>query len=185
MLSTSFLSKDSSTEGCMQATTLFVVTGSPAAGKTWYARQLAAQQHAAFLDSDAASERIVQASLSAMGLDCNDRDSEFFKNTFRQPIYESLFQIAHDNLPHTSVVIAGPFTKEKMNAFWCSELEQRFKTRVEVHYIHCSESQLKKNMTNRANTRDTYKLANWDEYSKHLHLLPPAYPHILVELQYS
>ena len=165
--------------------TLYVVTGAPAAGKTTYGRQLATIQRAAFLDIDTTSEPVVQAALRAMNLNLDDRDSPFFKQTFRTPIYESLFAVAEENLSHTSVVIVGPFTSEKSNAGWLAELQHRFKVRIEIHYIHCSETQLKQNMTRRSNARDTYKLLNWDIYIKSYNMQLPLYPHLRVELPYA
>jgi hypothetical protein len=118
-----------------------------------------------------------------MSLD--DRDSSFFKRTFRDPIYESVFAIAEENLSHTSVVIAGPFTREKMNAAWQVELQQRFKTSVVIHYVHCGAAQLKHNMQRRQNARDAYKLANWEQYVQGCNLQPPLHPHILVQPTYT
>lgn len=164
---------------------LHVVTGAPAAGKSTYGRQLAATLRAAFLDIDTASEKLVQAALAAMHVSPNDRDSPFFKTTFRDAIYESVFAIAEENLPHTSVVIAGPFSSEKLNAAWKAELEQRFNTGVVIHYVHCSEVQLKHNMQRRQNPRDAYKLANWEQYAQGCNLQPPLYPHVLVQPTYT
>lgn len=161
--------------------TLYIVTGAPGAGKSTYGRRLALSQCAAFLDIDTVSETVVQAALAAMHLNPDDRDSPFFKQTFRAPIYESVFAIAQENLPHISVVIAGPFTSEKSNAQWRAELEQRFQVAVEIHYIHCSEMQLKSNMQRRANPRDAFKLANWDSYIRGYNMLPPLYPHVFVQ----
>ncbi len=165
--------------------TLYVVTGAPAAGKSTYGRQLASSQRAAFLDIDTASEPLVQAALRAMNLNPDDRDSSFFKQTFRIPIYECLFAVAEENLSHTSVVVVGPFTSEKSNAGWLAELQHRFKVHVEIHYIHCSETRLKQNMTRRANARDTHKLLNWDNYIKGYNMQPPLYPHLRVEPLYA
>jgi hypothetical protein len=137
------------------------------------------------LDIDTASEVLVQTALTAMQLNPDDRDSPFFKSTFRNPIYESVFAIAQENLPHISVVIAGPFTSEKADAQWCAELQQRFKARVEVHYVHCSEMQLKRNMERRANRRDAYKLANWEFYMRSHPLHLPLHPHVLVQPTYE
>ena len=165
--------------------TLYIVTGAPAAGKSTYGRQLAASHRAAFLDIDTSSETLVRASLQAMNCDPDDRDSDVFKRTFRTPIYESVFAVARENLPHVSVVIAGPFTSEKSNAAWVDELQDRFKARVEVHYVHCSAVQMRQNMTLRANARDAYKLSNWDEYIQRYNMEPPAHPHRLIELSYA
>ena len=164
---------------------LYVVTGAPAAGKTTYGRQLAARHSAAFLDIDTSSEILVQAALRAMNLDPDDRDSPFFKKTFRMPIYDCLFAMASENLPHTSVVITGPFTSEKSNPSWHTELASRFKVPIEIHYIHCTEMRLKQNMTRRANGRDACKLLHWDDYIQGYNMEPPLYFHHLIQLSYT
>ncbi len=92
--------------------TLHIVCGLPASGKTSYARQLASDIGAAYFDSDTATDFIIQAAQYAAGVDPHDRDSPAYKATFRQPVYATLFALAHDNLPHTDVILAGPFTQE-------------------------------------------------------------------------
>ena len=87
--------------------TLFIVAGLPAAGKTTYARGLANEKKAAFIDIDSGSEPIVKAGLVLAGHDPDDRDSPIFKNAFRIPIYDTLFQIARDNIENIHVVIAS------------------------------------------------------------------------------
>jgi cytidylate kinase len=86
-------------------TTVYIVCGSPGAGKTTYGKQLAAEKGAVFLDIDGSTERLVRLALRQSGRDPDDRDSSHFKQTFRTPIYEQLFDIARDNLSISSVVI--------------------------------------------------------------------------------
>jgi predicted kinase len=169
----------------VSSTTLYIITGAPGAGKSTYGRQLASRHRAAFLDIDTASETLVQAALNAMQHNPDDRDSAFFKQTFRAPIYENVFAIAQENLPHISVVIAGPFTSEKSNANWRAELQQRFQVPVEIHYIHCSEKQLRRNIERRSNPRDAFKLANWDCYIRSYSPHAPLYAHVFVQPTYE
>jgi cytidylate kinase len=84
-------------------TTVYIVCGSPGAGKTTYGKQLAAEKGAVFLDIDGSTERLVRLALRQSGRDPDDRDSSHFKQTFRTPIYEQLFDIARDNLSISSV----------------------------------------------------------------------------------
>ncbi len=73
--------------------TAFIVCGSPGAGKSTYARRLAEERYAALLDIDTTTERLIQVALRESGHDPDDRDSEYFKRTFREPIYATLFDI--------------------------------------------------------------------------------------------
>jgi cytidylate kinase len=73
--------------------TAIIVCGSPGAGKSTYGSKLAAERRALLLDIDTCTEQIIRASLAELGLDTDDRDSDYFKSTFREPIYETLFNI--------------------------------------------------------------------------------------------
>ena len=92
--------------------TSIIVCGSPGSGKSTYAGRLAATRSAALLDIDTVTERLVRIALARSGHNPDDRDSEYFKQTFREPIYETLFAVARDNLPFQDAVIVGPFTRE-------------------------------------------------------------------------
>lgn len=55
------------------------------------------------------------------GMDPNDRDSPTFKKTFRDAIYEQMFDIAKSQVIET--VLVGPFSKEIQNPDWPSHLK--------------------------------------------------------------
>ena len=115
----------------------FVVCGSPGSGKSGYGRQLSKEREAVLLDIDTVTERLVRAGLNLAQHDPNDRDGGVFKETFRLPIYETLFDIARENLPWTDVIIVGPFTKELRNPEWPSVLKKTLNSPVEIHYVYC------------------------------------------------
>ena len=71
----------------------YIICGAPGAGKTSWARRLSADRHAVLLDIDSVSERLVRLALAESGHSEDDRDSEHFKRTYREPIYEALFDI--------------------------------------------------------------------------------------------
>ena len=89
-----------------------IVCGTPGSGKSTHARQLAADCKATILDIDTVTERLVKVGLVESGHSPDDRDSEYFKRTYREPIYEALFDIARENISFLDVVVVGPFTKE-------------------------------------------------------------------------
>ena len=96
----------------------FIISGSPASGKTSYGRKLAKMKKACFLDIDLSTEPLVQRALSESGHDKDDRDSEYFKKTYREVIYQTMFDIARENLKWIDVVIVGPFTRELRLESW-------------------------------------------------------------------
>jgi predicted kinase len=160
----------------------FVVCGSPGSGKSTYAEQLASLHHATLLDIDPVTERLVRLALAQSGQDVDDRDSEYFKSTFRAPIYETLFDIARENLAIQDVVLVGPFTKELREPNWPSELSKALGAAVEIHYVQCHPDERKRRLASRGNARDLAKLKDWDDHIQYYGLeSPPVFKHFLVD----
>lgn len=163
---------------------LFVITGMPAVGKSTFARELAQKTKACLIDIDTTTESIVRAAMARLTNDPNDRDSPFFKKTLRDPIYQTLFSIADENLPHTDAIINGPFTQEMHNPDWPTEIQSRQASpcRVKCIYLHCDDELRKKRIIERANPRDSSKLENWEHHISYYKTRElPSYPHILVD----
>ena len=160
----------------------FVVCGSPGSGKSTYAEGLASLHHATLLDIDRVTERLVRLALAQSGQDVDDRDSEYFKSTFREPIYETLFDIARENLPIQDVVLVGPFTKELRDPHWPSELSKALGAAVEIYYVQCPAEKRKHRLASRGNARDLAKLSNWEDHIQYYGLeSPPVFKHVLVD----
>ena len=142
--------------------TLYLVCGLPAVGKTSFSCQLAAELGAAFFDSDTVSDTLIQAAHAAAGLDPHDRDSPLYKQTYREPVYETLFALAEQNLAHTDVILAGPFSSElKDKDTWMAELKERFAGHeVVLHHLVISEDERRKRMLERGALRDRAKLGD-------------------------
>jgi len=153
---------------------------SPGAGKSTYAKILAAELGATLLDIDIVTERLVQLALHEAGHDPDDRDSGYFKRAFREPIYESLFDIARENIPFQEVVVVGPFTKEQRDPDWPSKLSQSLGGPVQVHYVACPPEIRKRRLAERGNPRDLAKLWDWDEHIKYYEESPPVFEHTLI-----
>ena len=121
--------------------TLGIVTGPPASGKTHFGRKLARELDAAFLDIDTVTEILVKTSLQTLGKDPFDRDSPEFKSRFREPIYDTLFAIAAENLPFSNVVVSGPFTKELADAVWPEKIATKVGVPcdIRIYLMKCSE----------------------------------------------
>jgi len=162
--------------------TTYIVCGSPGAGKSSYAVQLVSKQHAVLLDIDTATERLVKVSMKESGHSSNDRDSEYFKQTFREPIYETLFDIAKENLYFTDVVIVGPFTKELRITDWPAKLANNLECKIEVHYVYCFPEIRRSRIEKRANLRDLAKLREWKESSQYYgDESPPVFKHVYID----
>ena len=159
-----------------------IITGSPGVGKSTYGRNLATETRACLLDIDTCSELLVQAGLQLAGEDTEDRDSVLFKETFRQPIYETLFRVATENLPHTPVIIIGPFTREIRDSGWLKKLRARFHCPVEIYYLYCDPRQRYQRLIDRANPRDRLKFKDYDTFNQYYgDEAPPVFEHTYID----
>lgn len=159
-----------------------IVCGSPGAGKSTYGKTLAKRLQAAFIDIDTATERLVRLALSLSDHDPDDRDSAFYKNNFRQPVYDQLFDIARENLTQIDVVIVGPFTKELRDPQWLKKLESLLTSLVEIHYVYCNPDVRKKRMLQRKNPRDEGKFEDWNSLNAYYgDEKPPVFKHTWVD----
>jgi dephospho-CoA kinase len=84
------------------------------------------------------------------------------KKTYREPIYDTIFNIAAENVSWIDVVIDGPFTKELRVTNWPEILKKKLKADIEVHYVYCSPSVRLERMRKRGELRDIQKLQEWE-----------------------
>ena len=146
----------------MDMNKIIIIAGSPASGKTTYGKIIAEKRKAFFLDIDTVTETLIRTALKESGKNENDRDSSYFKKTYREPIYDTLFKIAAENVLWTDVVIAGPFTKELRISDWPEILQEKLHSNVEIHYVYCSPSVRLERIRQRGEFRDIQKLKEWE-----------------------
>lgn len=151
---------------------LYLVTGQPAVGKTTYAKKLAQAKGACMIDIDTISEPIVKAGLNMAGWPVDDRDSQAFKQAFREPVYEAMWQTAGQNLTQVPVVMCGPFTRELEQPDWHQQVEQKMHCPVTIYWLHASAKIIKMRMQKRGNKRDRDKLARWEQYQTYFKAMP-------------
>jgi predicted kinase len=157
-----------------------IVTGPAGAGKSSHARRLAAEMGACLIDSDTATERLVRAGLTLAGLDPDDRDSPAYKRTYRDAVYEAMFDLAVANLPQIPVVLAGPFTREGGEADWPRRLEQRLGVKPVLHFVWCPIETRRQRMIARGEERDLPKLRDWATYAASCREDRPVWEHVFV-----
>lgn len=162
--------------------TLFVVCGKPGTGKSTYGTKLARERGAVIIDLDTCSEPIVEASLRMADYDPKDRDSETYKTHFREPVYQAMFDVASENIPHLPVVVIGPFTREINDPQWCDKLALQYQAPVELHFVTCDEVERYARLNARGNPRDVSKIQNWRDHQQYYEAsMRPACPHVLIE----
>ncbi|RYD37045.1 MAG: ATP-binding protein [Verrucomicrobiaceae bacterium] len=156
---------------------IHLVFGPPAAGKTVYAGKLSEEIGAVLLDSDEVTERLIRSGLALAGMDPDDRDSPAYKAAFRDAVYETLSDLARSHAARLPVVISGPFTSEGGEADWPDRLRERLGVTPEFHFVWCHPDVRKARLAARGKMRDLPKLAAWESYIATCREEPPVFPH--------
>ncbi|WP_443662295.1 AAA family ATPase [Clostridium sp.] len=146
---------------------LILVTSPPASGKTYIAKKLAeALQHVVYLDKDTLIKLSKQIFVVA-GEEYN-RSSDFFNENIRDYEYETIVELAIEALNYDDIVlINAPFTKEIRDLNYVKKLKEALKQKnasLVVIWVKTSIEVTKQRMIERNSDRDTWKLANWNEY---------------------
>ena len=146
---------------------LILVTSPPACGKTYVAMKLAAElKHVVYLDKDALI--ILSRQIFEVANQPYDRSSDFFEEHIRDYEYAAILDMAVDALEYDDIaLINAPFTREVRNPRFMESLRQdlmRKNARLYVVWVVTDPAICKKRMIRRNSDRDTWKLANWDEY---------------------
>ena len=114
------------------------------------------------IDSDTVSSRLITAGLELANMDADDRDSPAYKDAFRDPVYQTMFDLPDNlhasNISGAAVVLCGPFTRECKDVNFPAWLHERLgggDLRIEMHYVSCPNDNLRRErMTRRAAARD-------------------------------
>ncbi len=146
---------------------LILVTSPPASGKTHVSKQLAKQLHnIVYLDKDALiplSNRVFLAG----GEEIN-RSSDFFEENIRNYEYIAILDIAFEALEYADLVLVNaPFTREVRDDAYIASLKDKLASigaQLTVIWVETDIEVTRQRMIARNSPRDTWKLANWDEY---------------------
>ncbi len=148
---------------------LILVTSPPACGKTFISQMISKNlDQVVYLDKD----NLVPLSnvvFDVAGEERN-RSSAFFEEKIRNVEYEVILDIALSALTYADrVLINAPFTREVRNPEYMRNLKKllaQYKAKLVVVWVDTKLEVCKKRMIERNSPRDTWKLANWDEYIK-------------------
>ncbi|TCS38841.1 AAA family ATPase [Reinekea marinisedimentorum] len=156
---------------------LILVTSPPASGKTYISKQLAKElKHVVYLDKDTLivlSHQIFKVA----GVEVN-RSSDFFEEHIRNYEYDATLALAMEALEYDDIVlINAPFTREIRDEAFINNLKaqlQEKNARLTVVWVETDVAVVKERMIARNSPRDTWKLANWDEYIAGVNFEIPA-----------
>ena len=146
---------------------MILVTSPPASGKTFVSQQLAKKlPHIVYLDKDALiplSSRIFHVAGQE-----NNRSSVFFEEHIRNFEYETILNIGFEALEYANLVlINAPFTREVRDNEYIKNLKAKLakhNAELIVIWVVTDIEVSRKRMIARNSPRDTWKLANWEEY---------------------
>ena len=130
-----------------------------------------------FLDKDTAYGAFRSHVMGLLTGNPADRDSPTYLQNLRDREYSGLLDITRENLAlGMNVMLVGPFTRELMAGkfFEPAQLDMPAHTECRVAWIDLSTEEAKRRIEARADARDDWKLANWDDYLKR-RVQPPSH----------
>lgn len=146
---------------------LILVTSPPASGKTYISKMLATNlDHVVYLDKDTLVP-LSNVVFNVAGEEVN-RSSDFFEEYIRDVEYEVTLNFAFEALQYEDIVlINAPFTREIRNTEYMISLRKKLReygASLTVVWVQTDVEVCKQRMIERNSPRDTWKIANWDEY---------------------
>jgi len=165
---------------------LILFAGHAGVGKTTLAKKAIAtimaqtKESYCFLDKDTVYGRYSSKVMALSTGDGNDRDSPFYLENLRDQEYLGLFDIVRENIGlGVNVILVGPFSKEIQSGMFFdpTQLGLPETTHIRVAWIDLSESEARRRIEFRRDTRDDWKLEHWSEYAKR-RVEPPQHPHL-------
>jgi predicted kinase len=155
-----------------------LMAGGAGVGKTQLARELVRRvTNAVLLDKDRLLGGWVDLVLGAAG-EAVDRDGRYYWQEVRPQEYLTLERIAYDHLELSKlVVIDAPLRPELSDPCWVDRVRHECESRgagfLAIWAIVSPET-ARRRMTVRAEPRDHWKLANWEEFLRRQPYDPPA-----------
>ena len=122
-----------------------------------------------FLDKDTAYGAFSAHVMQLTTQNPNDRDSPYYLENLRDWEYQGLIDIARENLLlGVNVILVGPFSREIQSGrmFDPQALRIPSQTSIQIAWIDLDEAEAKKRLEKRADPRDEWKLAHWEQYTK-------------------
>ena len=168
---------------------LIFFCGHAGTGKTTVARRALGALHArtgesyCLLDKDTLYGAYSASVMQLLTGDANDRDSPTYLNHLRDPEYAGLVSVAAENLAlGVNVLVVGPFSREvrEHRLHDGSRFPVPEGTTIRVVWVDLDDAVARERIVRRADPRDAWKLAHWDDYRERRFVPEPAvYPELL------
>ncbi len=168
---------------------MIVIGGVPGSGKSYIGKEIAKSIGFVFIDKDTVSRYFTETLLVQLGLNKHDRESEEYINLVRDIEYKTMMKIAIENLElGQGVICSAPFIKELLEQEWLEDLKFELDiidATLNTVWIHVDSDTAKERIISRAAERDTWKLANWDQYLLNIPLDTPGGVENMIEFDNS
>jgi predicted kinase len=157
----------------LSAPRLILFAGHAGAGKSTLAKKALplivakTEEDFFFLDKDTVYGAFSSHVMELTTNNPNDRDSPYYLQNLRDWEYKGLIAIAKENLQlGVNVILVGPFSSEIQSCrmFNPEALGIPPQTTIRIAWIDLAEQEAKSRMEKRADPRDEWKLAHWDQY---------------------
>lgn len=164
---------------------LVLVAGGAGTGKTGLSQALVRRvPNAILLDKDRLLGAWVDLVLRAAG-EAIDRDGRYYWQDVRPQEYRTLETVAYDHLELGKVaVIDAPLRPELSDADWVGRVRRECESRQAgflAAWLIVSPETARRRMAARAEPRDRWKLANWEEFLRRQPYDPPTGAGLILE----
>lgn len=163
-----------------------LIGGYAGSGKTELGRILARNTSWPILDKDTTTRNVVEAALETLGQSPHDRESQTYLQVIRPAEYQALSATMIENLQcGVSVIVTAPFIREFSDRAWCDRLQAdvaALGADCEAVWVRCDPATMRTYLRRRGAARDSWKLANWEQYLSGLNLqFEPRMPHSIID----
>lgn len=165
---------------------LTLIGGYAGSGKSEFANFLSSITGWTVFDKDILTRALVEQVLLSHDRPVHDRESSVYLEKVRPYEYRCLFESGRQNLRcGISTILCAPFLREFKDPAWLNRVKvacQQAGAELHVVWIRCDAESMFDYITFRGAARDTWKLANWDEYLSGIDLdFQPACEHFVVD----